>query len=74
MSRVLMGVGRFLWDLLVGDDWRIAAAIAVVLVLGALVAATSAIPAAVLAPVLGVALVGVTVATLLVRSRPDRRR
>ena len=70
----LAGLGRFVWDFLVGDDWRIAAAIAAVLVLGALAAATGAVPGGVLAPVLGAALVAVTVVTLLVGSPPNRRR
>lgn len=70
----LAGLGRFVWDFLVGDDWRIAAAIVVVLVLGGLAAATSAVPGAVLAPVLGVALVAVTLTILLVGSPPDGRR
>lgn len=73
-AKMLAGLGRFVWDLLVGDDWRIAAAIAVVLILGALVAATGAIPGAVLAPALGLALVVVTVTTLLLGSAPERRR
>jgi len=62
----LAGLGRFVWDLLVGDDWRIAAAIAVVLVLGAFATATSVVPGAVLAPVLAAALVAVTLTTLLI--------
>lgn len=70
----MAGLGRFLWDFLIGDDWRIAAAIVTVLVLGALAAATGVIPGAVLAPVLGAALVAVTLMTLLAGSPPDRRR
>ena len=68
----LAGLGRFVWDLLVGDDWRIAAAIAAVLVLGAFAAATSVIPGAVLAPLLGTVLVAVTLTALLIGSPPDR--
>lgn len=70
----LVKLSRFVRDLLVGDDWRIAAAIAAVLVLGALAAATGGVPEAVLAPVLGGALIAVTLATLLVGSPPNRRR
>ncbi|MGH4012754.1 MAG: hypothetical protein ACRDSL_02210 [Pseudonocardiaceae bacterium] len=68
----LAGLGRFLWDFLVGDDWRIAAAIAAVLVLGALTAATGAVPGAALAPMLGAALVAVTLTTLLVGAARHR--
>lgn len=70
---MLAGLGRFVWDFLVGDDWRIAAAIAIVLVLGALAAAAGTVPEGVLAPLLGLALIVVTLATLLVGSRPERR-
>ncbi|MGH3939833.1 MAG: hypothetical protein ACRDTG_14630 [Pseudonocardiaceae bacterium] len=74
MKRALAGVGRFVWDFLVGDDWRIAAVIAAVLVLGAFVAMTGAVPGAVLAPVIGAALVAGTLLTLLVDSPSNRRR
>lgn len=40
MSRLAAFV-RFLWDFVVGDDWRIAAAVAVALGVTALVAGTS---------------------------------
>ena len=40
--RFVVGFGRFWWDFIVGEDWRIAAGVAVVLAVGALlVAATS---------------------------------
>ncbi len=40
MSR-LVAFGRFLWDFVVGDDWRIAAGVVVALGVTALVAGTS---------------------------------
>jgi hypothetical protein len=40
MSR-LVSFGRFLWEFVVGDDWRIAAAVVVALGVTALVAGTS---------------------------------
>jgi len=73
ISAALVGLGRFVWDFLVGDDWRIAAAITAVLVLGALAAAVGVVPEAVLAPALGAALITVTLATLLVGSPPEHR-
>ena len=40
--RFVVGFGRFWWDFIVGEDWKIAAGVAVVLAVGALlVAATS---------------------------------
>jgi hypothetical protein len=37
--RFIVGFGRFWWDFIVGDDWRIAAGVAVVLTLGAVLVA-----------------------------------
>jgi hypothetical protein len=51
----LGALGRFLWDFVVGDDWLVAAGIALALALTAALAATS-VPAWWLLP-LGVALV-----------------
>jgi hypothetical protein len=39
MIRFLAGFGRFWWDFVVGEDWRIAAGIAIVLALGAVLVA-----------------------------------
>ena len=50
------GFGRFWWDFIVGDDWKIAATIAVVLGIGAIVAAASPTDASWLAPLCGTAL------------------
>jgi hypothetical protein len=41
MSRRIEGFFRFLWDFVVGDDWRIAAGVVVALGITALVADTS---------------------------------
>ncbi len=41
MSRV-EALGRFLWDFVVGDDWRIAVAVVVALGITAIVAAAGA--------------------------------
>jgi hypothetical protein len=46
--RVVAAFARFLWDFIVGDDWRIAAGVVAVLSLGALlVSASDASPAVV---------------------------
>jgi hypothetical protein len=39
MKRFVAGFLRFWWDFIVGDDWRIAAGVVVVLALGALLVA-----------------------------------
>jgi hypothetical protein len=54
--RFVKGFAQFWWDFIVGDDWKIAATIAVVLGIGAIVAAAAPTDASWLAPVLGAAL------------------
>ena len=39
MTRFVVGFARFWWDFIVGDDWRIAAGVVLVLGLGALLVA-----------------------------------
>jgi hypothetical protein len=62
--RYVRGFGRFWYDFIVGDDWRIAAGVCLMLAVGAvLVAATSvpdvAITLVVLAGILAVAAVSI---------------
>jgi hypothetical protein len=59
MSR-LASFGRFLWDFVVGDDWRIAAGVVVALGVTALVAGTS-VAAWWILPVAVAVLLGVSV-------------
>jgi hypothetical protein len=54
--RFVKGFAQFWWDFVVGDDWKIAATIAVVLGIGAIVAASAPTDASWLAPVCGGAL------------------
>jgi hypothetical protein len=57
--RLIRGFARFWWDFVVGDDWRIAVGVAVVLGLGAVLAGSEALSDAVLAPLVAVGIVGV---------------
>jgi O-antigen ligase len=60
---VVRGFLRFWYDFLVGDDWRIAAGVVLVLAAGAALVATGAVSDGVLVPLVGagiVAVVGVT--------------
>ena len=54
--RLLKTFGRFWWDFLIGDDWKIAATVVATLTVGAIVAAEVGVNATWLAPVLGAAL------------------
>ena len=42
--RFVLGFGRFWWEFVVGDDWKIAAGIATVLTGGALLVAYTGLP------------------------------
>ena len=54
--RFVKGLGQFWWDFIVGDDWKIAATVALVLTVAAIVVAAAATGATWLAPVCGGAL------------------
>jgi O-antigen ligase len=61
---LVRGFVRFWYDFLVGDDWRIAAGVVLVLALGAALVATGAVSDGVLVPLVGagiVAVVGVSI-------------
>jgi hypothetical protein len=57
--RFVRGFGRFWYDFVVGDDWRIAAGVVLVLAAGAVLVATDAVSDGVLVPLVGAAIVGV---------------
>jgi hypothetical protein len=67
--RFLKAFGQFWYDFIIGDDWKIAAAVAFVMVVGGVLVATSALPGAVLAPLLGVAFLAVFAVAVLVDAR-----
>jgi hypothetical protein len=64
---------RFWYDFIVGDDWKIAAAVVIVLLAGALVVIAGAGDGALLPPVLAIGL-GVVFTTALLIDTPPRRR
>jgi hypothetical protein len=43
MKRFVVGFGRFWWDFIVGDDWKIAAGVVLALSIGAILAAKSSL-------------------------------
>lgn len=67
--RFLRGFGRFWFDFVVGDDWRIALGVVLVLGLGALLVATEALAAELLMPLLAAAIVGVVAASIVLGAR-----
>jgi hypothetical protein len=52
-TSALRGFGRFWWDFVVGDDWKIAAGVLLTLLVGGALAASAATGADWLAPVIG---------------------
>ena len=67
--RVARGFVRFWYEFIVGDDWKIAAAVAAVLAAGAALVAMELVRVDVLAPVIGAAIVAAFAAGLLIDVR-----
>ena len=53
LTSLLRAFGRFWWDFVVGDDWKIAAGVVLTLLVGGALAASAATGADWLAPVIG---------------------
>lgn len=68
---LLWGFARFWYDFVIGDDWKIAAAVAAVLLAGAVLVVAATLPEWAIAPVLGAGLLG---AFTLVLAIDVRRR
>jgi hypothetical protein len=64
LVRALRGFGRFWYDFVVGEDWRIAAGVVVVLVAGAAAVRFGWPAGALLPPVLAAGMVAVLVTSL----------
>ena len=66
---LLRGFFRFWYDFLVGDDWRIAAGVVIVLAAGAALAAADALREDVLVPLVGGGIVAVVALSLFAGAR-----
>ena len=71
--RYVAAFGCFWWDFIVGEDWRIAAAVGTVLGAGLVLTAWTGLSDAVLTVGAGVALVSVVVASIVLPARARRR-
>jgi hypothetical protein len=67
--RFVRGFGRFWFDFVVGDDWRIALGVVLVLGLGALLVAIDVAGTNVLMPLLAAGIVAVVAASIVVGGR-----
>jgi hypothetical protein len=63
--RYVKAFGRFWYDFIVGEDWRIAAGVAATLAAGALLASADAVPGSVLVVLVAAAIVVVVVASVV---------
>jgi hypothetical protein len=67
--RFARGFARFWWDFVVGDDWRIAAGVVVVLAGGAVLVAKTSAPDGVVAAVTALGIVVVAIASIAAAGR-----
>ena len=67
--RFLRGFLRFWWDFIIGDDWRIALGVTIVLAAGAVLVASDAVSDAVLAPLVAFGIVGVATVSIVTGAR-----
>jgi hypothetical protein len=65
----LSAFGRFCWDFVVGDEWRIAVIVTGMVAVGAVVVETGAFSTEVLAVVMAVGLAGLAGITIVVGGR-----
>jgi hypothetical protein len=68
--RFLRGFGRFWWDFIVGEDWRIAAGVTLVLAGAALLVSQTDASNAVVAIVAAVGVAAVAIGAILRSARP----
>jgi hypothetical protein len=71
--RFARGFVRFWWDFIVGDDWRIAAGVVVVLAAGALLVARTAAPDGLVAVLTALGIVVVAVGSIAASALRARR-
>jgi hypothetical protein len=72
--RFVKGFGRFWWDFIVGDDWRIAAGVLVVLAAGALLVANTSAPDGLVAALVAVGIVVVAIGSIAASALRARGR
>jgi ABC-type multidrug transport system permease subunit len=68
------GFGRFWYDFLIGDDWKIAVAVVTALLVGVVALLAGAAPGGVLAALIGLLLVSAFVVALVVDVRRRAHR
>lgn len=69
--RFARGFARFWWDFVVGDDWRIAAGVVVVLAGGAVLVARTSVPHGVVVTLTAVGIVVVAIGSIAAAGRDN---
>jgi hypothetical protein len=72
--RFLKGFGSFWYDFLIGDDWKIAAAVTLVLAVGAGIVLSGGYDEHLLTVLLALGIAAAFTITLLIDVRPTRRK
>jgi hypothetical protein len=65
MIRFLTGFGRFWWDFIIGEDWKIAAGVAVVLAAGAVLVAGTGLSDSAIALLAGAGILAVVTLSII---------
>jgi hypothetical protein len=73
MRRLVAGFGRFCWEFVVGDDWRIAAGVVAVLAAGAVVVASGALDDEVVTVLVGAGIALVATVSIVLGARRAAR-
>jgi hypothetical protein len=63
--KFIVGFFRFWWDFIIGDDWKIAAGVAVVLAVGALLVARTHLSDSAIAVIAGAGILAVVTASIV---------
>ena len=71
--RYLTGFLRFWWDFIIGDDWKIAAGVALVLAVDAALVAATDLPNSVIALVGAIGIISVAMASIVGGALSQRR-
>jgi hypothetical protein len=72
--RFVTGFARFWWDFVIGEDWRIAAGVVVVLGAGAVLVADTGAPDGLVAALTALGIVVVAIASIAASALRARRR
>jgi hypothetical protein len=74
VTRLASGIARFWWDFIVGDDWRIAVGVLLVLCAGALLVSAADASAAVVTTVTAVGIMLVAIGSIVAAALRAGRR